>query len=86
VKHSRLIETLWLSYRQRVIPKDAPKVQIDECQLAFYAGATALFSTIISILQPGQEATDADLETMSAIEAELRGFAEDIGRRIGVVS
>jgi len=33
------INDAWESYRDGVLPKDAPQVQVDECRKAFYAGA-----------------------------------------------
>lgn len=70
----RLIEECWLSYRDQVIPKDAPPVQVTECRRAFYAGAHSLFTTIMNILEPGAEATEGDLRTMDSIQAELRRY------------
>ncbi len=74
----RLIEESWLSYREQVIPKDAPAMQVTECRRAFYAGARGLFSTIMNILEPGEEATDGDLATMSSIEAELNRYVAQV--------
>ena len=74
----RLIEGGWLAYRLKVVPVDAPEVQVRECRLAFYAGATHLFYGILAAMDPGLEDTEADLNKMSLIDMELRSFHEQI--------
>jgi len=74
----RLIEEAWLSYREAVIPKDAGSTQLIESRRAFYAGAHGLFTAIMMILEPGSEATDADLRTMTSIDGELRRFNSQV--------
>lgn len=73
-----LIEQAWLSYRTEVIPAAAPQVQVTESRRAFYAGAQSLFGAIMNILEPGAEATEGDMETMSSIDAELRRFGAQV--------
>lgn len=70
----RLIETPWLAYREQVIPQNAGTAQLTECRRAFYAGAHALLTTIMNILEPGADATEGDLRTMDSIAAELKRF------------
>jgi len=79
----RLIEAGWASYRYLVLPPTAPPVQIDECRMAFMAGAQHLFSSIIVILDPGDtEPTEADLKKMDLINAELRAFVREMEQRV----
>ena len=73
-----LIEQAWLSYSDNVIPKGAPAVQLQETRRAFYAGAQALFQTLLNILDPGTEETERDLETMNFIDAELKRFVAKV--------
>jgi hypothetical protein len=70
----KIIEGGWLGYRALVIPKDASPVHIDECRKAFFCGADHLFASIMTILDPGAEPTDKDLERMSLIQQELEAF------------
>lgn len=72
------IGELWIDYRTHVIPKDAPDTQIKESRRAFYAGAAALFQTLVTMLDPGTEATDADLAKMDEIENELQDFGQNV--------
>lgn len=48
----RTIKTLWDSY-MAILPKDASKTQIQETEMAFYAGATAVLKTILDLGEPG---------------------------------
>jgi hypothetical protein len=70
----KLIELGFELYRLYVIPEDAPDVQIAECRLAFMAGAEHLFSSVISILDPGSEPSERDLRRMQAISDELTAW------------
>lgn len=72
----RLIEAGWLAYRLKVVPASAGQVQVEETRRAFYAGAQQLFASIMVMLDPGAEPTDADDRRMEAIDNELREFGE----------
>lgn len=69
-----IIQDLWESYRQQVVPHDAPLVQVQETKRAFFAGVNGLFGAIIGILDEGSEATERDLLVMAAIHRELEAF------------
>lgn len=70
----KLIEVGWIGLRLAAIPIDAPQLQIDEMRNAFFAGAQHLFGSIMGILDPGAEPTDADLNRLTLIDKELRDF------------
>lgn len=72
-----MIREHWESYVRDVLPDDAPPMQIRECRLAFIAGATALFNTIMTMLDPGEEPTQGDLDRMTALERELAQLAQE---------
>lgn len=74
----KLIADAWRDFEIQVIPLDAPEVQRVESRRAFYAGAVTLFSGIMSILEPGEEPTEQDLETMDAIKAEIDAYAKEL--------
>ena len=67
----KLIEAGFVVFARYVIPKDAPPIQLGEMQLAFMAGAEHVFSSIMNILDPGEEPTDADMRRMDLIQREL---------------
>lgn len=75
------IEEGWRSYRNKVVPKDAPPVQVRETRLAFYAGVAHLLETLLTRLAPGREPTDADFKMMDDIHQEVDAFIRQLGRR-----
>lgn len=70
-ERGKLIEAGFAAFAHFVIPKDAPPVQLREMQLAFMAGAEHLFSSMMNILDPGEEPTAADLQRLDLISKEL---------------
>jgi hypothetical protein len=76
----KLIEAGWFSLHAAAIPESAPAVQIKEMRMAFFAGAQHLFASIMTMLEAGEEPTDADLARMSLIAAELDAFRLEINR------
>ncbi len=81
VDEGKLIEAGWIGMRIACVPDDASEVQISEMRLAFFAGAQHLFGSIMSILDPGAEPTEKDMERMSLIDAELRRFISEFTLR-----
>lgn len=64
----------WQSYRDDVIPKDASAVQINECRLAFYAGAIAALNVTLTVADMTEEEGFSALES---VHTELSEFARD---------
>jgi hypothetical protein len=69
-----LIGDAWKKYRDVMIPSDAPDIQSSECRKAFYAGADASFSAIVSAIASEHVPTDEDIETLYDVERELIAF------------
>ena len=78
----KLIEAGFAAFAHLVIPKDAPAVQLQEMQLAFMAGAEHLFSSIMNILDPGEEPTDRDLQRMELISKEIDEWRGRLSERV----
>ena len=74
------VEAIWLSYREQVIPQAASSDQLRDLRRAFYAGAHGLLTEILRMLEPGEDATTADLYAMAAIHNELIAFNEKVKR------
>jgi hypothetical protein len=72
-----LVEAGWIGLRIACDLHDAPKQQLDDMRNAFFAGAQHTFHSIMNILEPGAEPTEADLKRMTNIDRELRRFIED---------
>ncbi len=70
----KLIEAGWMQLQIMSVPDNASPVQVDEMRNAFFAGAQHLFGSIMSMLDPGEEPTEADLSRMDKIKAELDEF------------
>jgi hypothetical protein len=79
-----LIEAGFASLRHMAMAPDAPADQVDEMRNAFFAGAQHLLASIMSILDPGEEPTVADLQRMDLIQNELDRFIADYKLRHGV--
>ncbi len=80
----KLIESGWIGLRIACDLEDAPKVQLEEMRNAFFAGAQHLFASIMTILDPGAEPTDKDLERMDLIDRELKAFIQVFELRHGI--
>jgi hypothetical protein len=74
----KLIEAGWIGFRFSVFTGEAPPpAQLEEMRNVFFAGAQHLFSSIITILDPGDiEPTEADLQRMDLIATEIKAFIE----------
>lgn len=82
----KLIEAGWVSLRLHAVPLNAPAGQLEEMRNAFMAGAQHLFSSIMTMLDPGVEPTGADMDRMSLIAAELEAFGKELELRVARAS
>lgn len=73
-----MLRKAWESYRNEVLPQNAPFFQVLECRRAFYAGAQALMSGVLNSLDPGSNPTEQDIEIMTGIQSELSQFCESV--------
>ncbi len=76
VDEGKIIEAGWAGLRIISLPADAPQYQLDALRGAFFAGAQHLFSSILTVLEPGAEPTNKDMNRLSLIDKELRVFVE----------
>lgn len=74
----KLLENEWVKMRNKVIPKDAPQVQLIEMRRAFFAGAWAFYSLLMNSLEPGLDETPKDMALMAQLDAELREFRDRV--------
>ena len=68
----------WESYRDMVLPKDAPDIQLTECKQSFFAGAAILWESVMQGLDSGDDATEGDMQRMADIQAEIDAFGQEI--------
>lgn len=64
-------EQMWEEYAKQCLPPDAPEIQVIETRKAFYAGAYSMWTGIRDGLDPGQEATDADVRHLDELVTEI---------------
>src|SRR4051812_30169310 len=74
----KILEGGWAALRMMVMPSDASEVQVHEMRKAYFAGAQHLFSTMMVMLDPGEEPTDADMRKMDLIAAELEAWTREM--------
>lgn len=68
---------MWAGFSEAVIPFAGPgSTQHEEMRKAFYSGALCLFNWFMVQLDEDAEPTDADLDKVSAMDAEIRSFIE----------
>lgn len=80
----KIIEGGWAGFRVMAIPDNAPPVQIEEMRNAFFAGAQHLFTSMMSVLESGDEPTEADMRRISLIDVELTQFLATFMRKNGI--
>jgi hypothetical protein len=77
----RLIEAGWVAMRVMLKLHNAPPDQLDAMRFAYMAGAQHLFSSIITMLDPGVEETPGDMHRMDLIHKELGKFQQELQLR-----
>lgn len=83
MKKPGLIERGWLHYAERVLPKNAPKIQVQESRRVWYASAAHLFEALTDAVGPDDISEDAGMDIMAGVQAELDTHIQDVlaGRR-----
>ena len=71
---SKLIAAGWYGFAKHVMQHDVSDAQRHDMCVAFFAGADHLYSSIMSMLDPGVEETPGDMRRMAAIHDELEKF------------
>lgn len=78
-----LVGAGWIGFRMMALKNDAPADMLALMKMAFYAGSTHLFTSIMGILDPGVEETPGDMQRMNNIHDELAAFEADFRLRYG---
>lgn len=65
----------WEEFKKKIIPPNAPVIQTQEMQKAFYAGAYVVINMAMSMFDPSTpEPTEEDVGKMHALLHELEAF------------
>jgi hypothetical protein len=78
----RMIEGGWIGFMHACKIHNAPSNQLLDMRRSFVAGALHLFTTMMTVLDPGAEPTDRDLKRMDLVHAELKRFQQQFEAEI----
>jgi hypothetical protein len=76
----KLIDIGWRQYAERLLPPNAPRVQLWECRRAYYAGAAYLFTELTARIGPDSASEDAGLALLTSVSDEIDAFLRDVQR------
>lgn len=74
----KMVAEAWATYRDKVLPRSAGRVQVDETRKAFYAGAFAVLSGLMGGMSESPDVEPQDLSLVNDLEAELQAFAASV--------
>ena len=80
--NGRLVEAGFDALRSLVIPSHASPSQVSAMRIAFFSGASLVFGALMVELDDGEEAADADMQRMSALQAELSKFQAEFAQAV----
>jgi hypothetical protein len=74
----RSVSAMWRIYVERVLPRDAAPMQVQECRRAFYAGVQSVL--VDGLMGIGDDSVDEDqaLNHLTALHDECEQFAEAV--------
>jgi len=78
-----LVAAGFAAFRIIALNNSIDRDKIAEMYTAYMAGAEHLFTTIMSILEPGEEPTDKDMDRMQLIHDELQRWRETMVKAHG---
>jgi len=73
----KLVEGGWRAMRQLLLPNMLHLTKEDfeaTARKIFFLGADHVFASIIGMMEPGREETDADMRRMTNLQEELAAF------------
>lgn len=82
VERGKLIEAGFAALAHLSIPKDVPAAQLRDMRIAYLAGAEHVWSSVMSIMDPGEEPTDKDMARMALIQNEIDGIRAELSEYV----
>lgn len=73
----------WRDYMTKVIPVNAPAVQLEESRRCFYAGAAAIFDVMTNIGDDSVSEVEG-VARLESITAEMNEYIADFKKRSGI--
>lgn len=77
VDAGKIIEGGWAGFRLMAYPSDISQRQFDDLRNTLFAGAHHLFTSIMNLLEPGDEPTANDYRRLTLIHTELDEFIKN---------
>lgn len=62
-------------YRERVLPKNAPPIQIEECRRAFYSGVYFMLANLLANIGDASTTEEEGIAELEKLKAECEAFA-----------
>lgn len=76
----KLLDIGWRQYAERILPANAPRVQVWECRRAYYAGAAHLFTELTQRVGQDSTSEDAGFALLTSVSEEIDAFLKDVQR------
>lgn len=85
IERGKLIEAGFALYVMQALKSDVRNVSphvLRDVRNAFMAGAEHVYSSIMTTLDPGEEPTEADMERLDLIDAEVEAIRADLWDKV----
>jgi hypothetical protein len=79
----RMVEAGWVALRALHLGPTASEEQVQDMRFAYMAGAQHLFTSIMGIMDAGEEPTEHDYKMLDLIHKELEAYRKELELRFG---
>lgn len=76
-----LVAAGWVGCREALTNESTPRAVVAKLQDAYFAGCQHVFNSIMGILDPGEEPTEADLNRLTLLANELEQWQKTFNKR-----
>lgn len=78
-----IIEAGWAAFAAVIYPRGMSQTQHDQLRDAFFAGAQHLFSSLMTAMDSGDDASPQDITRLALIDNELNSYMQEVKARHG---
>lgn len=71
------VESAWDKYRRKVMPEDAPRIQVVCCRRAFYAGALSMLKDLLAATD-GRPSEKEFSAMITSLKCEGESFCDEV--------
>jgi len=76
-----LISAGWVGCQAALTNESTPRATVDKLRDAYFSGCQHVFNSIMGILDPGEEPTEADLNRLTLLADELEQWEKTFNKR-----